>query len=314
MQTASDLEREFLPYAVEQTHPFARDCAGDGLRNNLLLALRRDIERISSSEFAQWHSHGRAFFGVPAAGFNNRLMDIGPIRLIAGIRFRNRDTSHPFVSVERSSIPLGTLADGTALMAELFAAFAPFKPRAMSFDHPAHLPLRIGGKADYHVLVAAAQSMIARPTPPGFDRVALVPCTDLDFYDRYVALYDDIHNERPWARNEVTPEDRGSLEDCLAQGLLLHIEVDGAWYGIVAGTHSMREAISGIQVAEIILSRSARGRGVGVAVQRRFAEQVAMREPAAIIWGTIAHANVPMRRTAERAGRMDIGATYCVDF
>jgi len=54
--------------------------------------------------------------------------------------------------------------------------------------------------------------------------------------------------------------------------------------------------------------------GLGVAVQRRFAERVASCEPRATIWGTVAHAKVPMRRTAERAGRVDVGATYCINF
>jgi putative transposase len=41
------------------------------------------------------------------------------------------------------------------------------------------------------------------------------------------------------------------------------------------------------------------GVGIGVAVQRRLAENVASLQPSAMIWGTVAHADVPMRRTAE---------------
>jgi len=68
-----------------------------------------------------------------------------------------------------------------------------------------------------------------------------------------------------------------------------------------------------IQVAEIALAKSARGSGRGVAIQRRFAGhvEVAADEPNTTIWGTIAHANLPMRRTAERADR--IGTTYCIN-
>ena len=69
----------------------------------------------------------------------------------------------------------------------------------------------------------------------------------------------------------------------------------------------------GVQVTEIVLSRAVRGAGLGVAVQRRFAEHVASREPDATIWGTVTHVNLPMRRTAERAGRIDIGSDYLID-
>jgi hypothetical protein len=255
---------------------------------------------------------------LPAAAFNNRLIEIGPLRLIAGIRFRNLDNHHPFVSIEQSNLPVGTLGQATKLMQTMRAAFSAFKPRALSFHHPSHLPLRIeGATADFHVLIALAQTIAARPGPPGLDRVALVGCTDLDFYARYVALYDDIYGERPWARTEVRLEDRETLADCGAQGLLFHVYVDEIWSGIVAGTHcgrAARGAARGIQVAEIILAKSTRGAGLGVAAQHRFAEHVASREPKATIWGTIAHANLPMRRTAERVGRVNIGTTYCIDF
>jgi hypothetical protein len=318
MRDRSDFESEFLAYSIEQAHPFARECAGEGLRSNMLEVVRRDIERTISDEFAQSHSYGHEIFGVSAAEFNNRTMEIGPLRLIVGIRFRNLDNHHPFVSVEQSNLPVGTLAQVTKLMQTMRAAFSAFRPRTLSFHHPSHLPLRIeGATADFHVLIAPAQAIVARPAPPALDRVALVACADLDFYGRYVVLYDDIYDERPWARNEVRVEDRETLADCRAQGLLFHVYVDDFWSGIVAATHrgrAARGAVQGIQVAEIILTKSARGAGLGVAVQRRLAEHVVSGEPKATIWGTIAHANLPMRRTAERVGRVNIGTTYCIDF
>ena len=77
--------------------------------------------------------------------------------------------------------------------------------------------------------------------------------------------------------------------------------------------HARCGGIAGIEVVDIILSRTVRGVGLGVAVQRRFAELLARRDPSATVWGTVADANVPMRRTAARAGRQDVGATCCID-
>jgi hypothetical protein len=314
MQPMTELEREFLAYAVEQAHPFVRACAGADLPANLLKTVRTDIERIDSAEFARWHGGGREQFGVPISAFNNRLMELGSFRLIAGIRFRDRDIRFPFVGVEQCSVPLGTVADSAAVLHDLHAAFAPFRPRAVSFFHPAHLPLRIRQvRGDYHVLAAPARSMIEHAPPLHLDRVVLVTSPDLDFHDQYAALYDDIFAERHWARAELNIETRETLQDCLVQELLFQILVDGAWSGIVAGTHATRGGIAGIEVVEIVLSRGARGSGLGVAVQRRFAEQVAQREPMAVIWGTVADANVPMRRTAERAGRIDVGTAYWIE-
>ena len=240
---SSALEDEFLAYALAQTHPYARECAGERLRSNLAEVIRRDVDWVTSAEFAQWHGGGREAFVVPPAAFNNRVIGIGPLRLIAGIRFRDRDGDRPFVSVERSNVPIGTLASATELAEAMNGAFRAFEPRALSFHHPSHLPLRIeGARPDFHVLIASAQAMVARADPAGLDRVTLSPCVDIDFYDRYLALYEDIYAERPWARAEIHIEDRESLADCREQGLLLHAQVDGVWSGIVAGAHWGRAA------------------------------------------------------------------------
>jgi hypothetical protein len=313
------LEAEFLAYAIEQAHPFARDCAAESLRSNLLEVLQRDVDWITNKEFAQSHSRGRDCFGLPADAFNNRLIEIGPLRIIVGIRFRNLDNRHPFVSIEHSNLPIGTLTSIIELMEAMHAHFAAFSPRSLSFHHPSHLPLRLqGATGDFHVLIARAQAMATTPeAPSGLERVALVPAADVDFYESYVALYQDIYRERPWARTQVRVEDSRTLEDSREQGLLFHVRIDDIWSGIVAGTHWGRAAggaVKGVQVVEIVLARSARGKGLGVAVQRRLAEHIASTTPSATIWGTVAHPNLPMRRTAERAGRVDIGTTYCVDF
>jgi GNAT superfamily N-acetyltransferase len=319
MTPDNSLEAEFLAYAIEQTHPFARACAADGLSSNVLGVLRLHLDWITNAAFAQSHSEGHECFGLPVAAFNNRLIDIGALRVIAGIRFRNLDSGHPFVSIEHASLPIGTLASTAQLMDTMKAEFAAFGPRSLSFDHPSHLPLRVQGAAgDLHVLIAPAQAMATMlAAPPGLERVTLVPAADIGFYERYVALYDDIYQERPWARNEVRVEDRETLEDCREQGLLFHVRIDEVWSGIVAAVRwgaAAGGAVRGIQVAEIVLAKSARGRGLGIAVQRRLAEHIAASEPNTTIWGTVAHVNLPMRRTAERAGRTDIGATYWVDF
>jgi L-amino acid N-acyltransferase YncA len=314
---SADLVDEFVDYAIEQSHPLVRECAGEDLRSNLADVVRLHAQWMTSTEFARSHSRGYEAFGAPLEAFNNRLVQLGSLRLIAGIRFRNLDIRHPFVTIDQSSLPIGGLADGTLLKDAIRAEFSIFRPLALSFHHPSHLPLRLQGTvADFHVLIAPAQAMAAAPAPLGLDRVSLVLCAGLDVYERYVALYHDIYNERAWARAELRIEDRESLADCRAQGLMFDVHVDGVWSGIMAGTRFGREAhgaVKGIQVAEMVLAKSARGSGLGVAIQRRFAEHVAAREPNTTIWGTIAHANLPMRRTAERAGRIDVGTTYCID-
>lgn len=314
MSTVADLEREFLTYAIEQSHPLVRELSGARLSDNLLGTVRRDVDRIGSGEFAAWYARGWQALGLPATRFNNRLLDVEGVRMIAGIRFRNRDPDFPFIGIDQSSVPLGTIADADTLAAHLKAEFSEFRPRALSFHHPSHLPLRAANaRGDRHVLIAPGSSMIARPSPARLDRVRLVASSSLASFERYRALYDDIFDERPWLRGVVRVETRETLETCRAQGLLFDIEIDGAWSGIVAGCEDVIAGVSGVQVAEIVLSRRVRGSGLGIAVQRRFAETVAARDASAVIFGTVDDANLPMRRTAERAGRIDVGASFLID-
>jgi hypothetical protein len=71
--------------------------------------------------------------------------------------------------------------------------------------------------------------------------------------------------------------------------------------------------VRGLQVVEIVLTRAARGQGLGPAVHQRFARRVAADDPATIIMGTISAKNAPSLRTALRAGRMEIGAWHWID-
>jgi hypothetical protein len=314
MTNLVDLEREFLTYALEQAHPFVRECAGERLRDNLLEDIRTDLDRISDHDFAKWHGSGRDHFGEPVERFNNCVVRFGSVRMLVGIRFRNLDNDHPFVGIEQSSVAIGTIEDRASLLNSLAASYRAFRPFAVRFHHPSHLPFHAGGtRGDVHVLIAPARSMLEPNPPSGLDRVKLVASTDLASYDRYVALYEEITSERPWMRGVVFPEDRDSLERCCQQGLMFEVLVDGTWSGLVAGSLGTIGGVKGVQVVEIILSRQARGSGLGIAVQRRFAEAVAVRDPSAIIWGTVAGSNMPMRRTAERVGRIDVGAYYWAD-
>ena len=292
MPNLSDLEQEFLNYAIEQAHPLVRQCAGERLCDNLLEGIRIDVDRITNSEFAKWHGSGREFFGEPVVRFNNRLLQFDSIRMIVGIRFRNRDNDFPFVAIEQSSVAVGAIEhrDRSALFDAIVADYRAFRPFAVRFHHPSHLPFRSAGtRGDLHVLMAPARTMAERGPPPGIDRIKLAGSGDLAFFDRYIALYEELTAARPWMRGVVNTEDRDSLEECCQQGLMFEIIVDDAWSGIVAGRLTTIGGIKGIQVG--------RDRAVKVSARlrtgRRRAEAISpelwlARDPCAIIWGTVA--------------------------
>jgi hypothetical protein len=307
------LADEFAAYAMEQSHPLVRAWCGEALANNLREAALHSIKFLTDEEAAQRFADDMALPGVSVSSFQDRLLDIDGLRLIAGIHFRNLNREFPFVGIERASVAPGTLSDLGPLTAGLVRAFNEFRPRAIWFYHPSHLPLRAPGAGiDDHVLMAPARVMLDGPAVNGFERIELKPAADLEFYPRYKALYEQIYVERPRLRGEVRTESADGLGRCLSQGLLFEVYVEGRWSGVFAASRSSITGVRGIYVVEVILAKEERGQGLGVAVHKRFAEAVAQREPEAIILGTIWDGNLPSRRTAERAGRVNVGGFYFV--
>jgi hypothetical protein len=108
-------------------------------------------------------------------------------------------------------------------------------------------------------------------------------------------------------------EPQRTLAQCLEQGLLYEVLVDGAWSGLIAARADLVAGVRGLQVVEIVLTCAARGQGLGPAVHQRFARAVAAIDPTTVILGTISAKNAPSLRTALKAGRTEIGAWHWID-
>ncbi len=74
---------------------------------------------------------------------------------------------------------------------------------------------------------------------------------------------------------------------------------------MAARSHSLR-GITGWEIVEEILGTDYRGKGLGVAMQRLFVSGLDPRQ-GVLVMGEIADGNLPSLRTAQRAGRKDVG-------
>ncbi len=249
--------------------------------------------------------HGLA---LPAASYKGRLIDVGGVRCIAHIDFPDPSGGFPFVKIRCASAPPGSIADWGPISEGIARAFEEFRPRALHFFHASHLPLQApAARTDTHLIAAPARIVAERADAPGLDRIELRRPTSLDFYSRYEAAYEQMLDARPFLRGEIGAEARETLAQCLEQGLLCEVLVDGAWSGLIAARRDRLAGVRGLQVVEIVLTQGARGHRLGPAVHQRFARSVAEADPAAILMGTISPKNAPSLRTALRAGRVEIG-------
>lgn len=307
------LEREFTEHTLSQMHPQVRDWRGSQLDTDIRAAMKDLVSLVSDDGEARRFADIMEVTGMSPDHFKVRLIEVDGHRFLAQIDFTDETGASPFVSVFRGSSPPGTIAE-TSVLERLAASFAGFAPRTIRFFHPAHASLRLPRtRIDQHFLAAPAREMADRRPAAGLSRVKLSSATSLAFYADYVEAYEQMYSLRPHLRNEVRIESQDSLGDCLAEGLLFEISVDGVWAGIVAARRETLACLDATYMIEILLDRTARGQGLGPAVHQRLAIHVAATDPSAVISGTIAPVNVPSLKTALRAGRIEIGAWHWLD-
>ena len=309
-----ELGREFLGAALAQVHPKIREWRGSAVEADLREAQQDTLDSLIDEAAASEIAAQMPSLALPAQSFKSRLFDIGGKRLIAGINFKDASGAFPFIAILGATTAPGTLSDWSVLKPALAQAFADFRPRAILFFHPTHLALDAPTTGiDVHLLVAPARTMAELPPAVGLARVEVRRTMNVDFYPRYDALYQATYGERPQLRGEVHTETRESLVECLAEGLLFEIFVDGQWAGVVAADRRTVAGVPGIYMVEIVLAKETRGQRLGAAVHQRFAALVAEAEPAALILGTISAHNPWSQCTALRAGRLAIGAWHWID-
>jgi GNAT superfamily N-acetyltransferase len=306
---------DWLEAAIRQTHPLIRSWYDlETLRQNWLEDVTRDTEEFFSDAFADRFSRSCEALKLEAAQFKHRRLEVAGKALIAGIRFFSMDLSRPFVEVARLSEPLASDLERDEITNALREAFAVFNPRCWRVYQSAHLEYQFSGcDGDKRYLMGLLRDLNAQPDPPNFERVTLRRAENLEFYPRYEAMYEVLLRERPWQRDVANAETLENMREYLERAWLFEIFVDNAWAGVTAATRGSDMGATGYYMLEIALDHTYRGQGLGVAVQRRLVRALEDR-PGDALHGTIGAVNTPMRKTATRVGRVDVGGHYWVKF
>ncbi len=296
-----------LTYAQHKVHPQVRTWLdAEVIEKNLQSELEGDLERFSSDALATEFQHHCPVAGAAAEDYKNRLLTVGGLELLVGIRFLGLDMNEPFVDVMYHAAltpeQLSAVQDATEL------EFAVFKPKRTRFYVSSHQP-PLTGDGDKRLIAAPLGVMLAQPKPGTFGRVELRQATSLAFYPDYAATYHDLHTEYPELRAVARLESEDDLQGYLGEGHLFEIFVDGAWAGVTAVFEDVNTGLSGFCMAEIVLTGAFRGQGLGRAVQLQLAAQLAEQGAGRdeLLFGTIGAVNVAAQRTALGAGRVDLG-------
>lgn len=192
--------------------------------------------------------------------------------------------------------------------------FSVFKPKLARFCQPSHLEYQfLNGIGDKRFLAAPLSTMLELPKPENLDRIKLVRSQNLDFYPRYAAIFDQLYLERSWLAEVSRMETLEDMKSYLEEGVTFEVFLDGNWAGITSFDRSCEHGLSGWYTNEIVLEKHARGQGIGTSLQRIVAQTLLQHSQTTkndLLWGTIGAVNMPMLKTATRAGRVDVGGWY----
>lgn len=268
---------------------------------------------------AAWGATVRDAVQLPVAdplAWANRRVDLSDGGwAVAGIRFRGRDVTKPFVDVIATTATPD--ADGLGRLAALmehYAAFAPLCLRVhLPGDRRSHVRPpgdRLGAAAgggpdvrpDQLVVAGRVQDMRVHPRSARSADVELVPTTPDAAAEHAATLYAGIRRARPELDEWAAPSDADGLESAADEGLLFAVTVDGVPAGIVAAERDDAYGMTGFAVQEIVLDDAHRGQGLGTATMQLLADALPA-APDDVLWGHIHPDNAASLANAESTGR-----------
>lgn len=249
-----------LRYARHKVHPLVRRWTrAETLETNLRSELEVHLELLHSDVLAAEFQHHCPVAG--AEDYKNRLLNMGGLELLTGIRFLGLDLNQPFVDVMYGSQPVWTLGQLSAVRDVIRQAFAVFKPKRVRVYLSSHGP-QLEGDGDKRLIAAPLGVMLAQPKFDSFDRVRLQQATSLTFYPDYAAIYRELYKEQPELRAVARVEGEDDMQGYLDAGQLFEIFVDGGWAGVTAVYKDVNTGLSGFCVG-VKLSSPERSGGRG---------------------------------------------------
>lgn len=227
--------------------------------------------------------------------------------VLAGIRHAGGNKEKPFINIWPSYTFTGLqeIRDMYQLIARHFDVF---RPGYLSFwlSPATNISKELEKQVDpcLRYLVGSRSKLLMQASFSKSLEVSLIKIKDKSYREWYEKLYKDFHSENSALKDWVPVNDDECMSQCMSDGLLYYIEVNGLKAGLIAGMKKPLLGMSAIYFTEILLSKEFKGQNLAPVAQRKFIEQLP--EDIELVWGTIDSKNISSTKTAFRVGRKAI--------
>ncbi len=233
--------------------------------------------------------------------------------ILAGIRHLSADPSHPFVHL---MLPFAPKNSDLLRLAEFArSTFWKFAPKHLSFSARPRSASSNGLTESGAEFFVARNHVVGRVTelrklqvPAGFNRISFEPFDFTKSFSWYEKAYADFHLSNPQMKPWVPITDAEDLRDCVRDGWIFQVRVDGQVAGLVAARKEGFLGGPGAYMTELLLTEPFKGCRLASAVQRKFVNE--LEDGVEFIWGTIDARNQPSMKTALSLGRQVIRSEY----
>ena len=239
-----------------------------------------------------------------------RVLETGGDRsVVTGLRYRNLDPAFPFVAVKTTARVTDAEAVG-ALAARVATAYDGTGVRGFTFwEQPG---LAFSAAENWATVMSGSVGRAAQVDKrdlTGGLRICW-PKTATDIFADYRREHQTWRSDAPELAPYVSESDQEALQAAADQGLLMSLQDDRGFAGLVAATTAPLFGRRALCMLELLLARRLRGKGVAAVVQSVFL--AGQRSGADTVWGHIHATNLPSLRTAQKLGRRPVQQEYFV--
>ena len=137
-----------------------------------------------------------------------------------------------------------------------------------------------------------------------YEVIKLTEAKDITFYPEYLKMYDEFYEDYPKLKAIIgDPESVESIKYLIENGIVKLLYINNEISGVILGIKMDYDEMSGYFVCDKILNRKYRGKGFGVAMERKFIESLKVCENE-LVFGTINSENTASFRTSTSIGRI----------